>query len=469
VIIRLALRSLAMHPFRTAVLAGGFGTGVAVMATLLGVAEVVLEQSRSPALVGGGDVIVTGAAGRLSSPRYVLWGVLGAPPLAGRVAAASPTRRGDVYLVQGGTTTRLRARGGIPSLERTVSDPETGGHADWLDAPGDAAWTTPEPASVLRTLDAFHPIPQVPTRADSWLEWLYFNGQAGGSRFYLTFLVGPQLDNGRRAAGVRLQLDAGGRVTNYQDRAELDPDEVLTQAPELTMGPNRIRLDGDRYVVSFDLPREGRGTGGDTRASGEVVLTARRGHSLPPLAIKGAGGWVSGYVVPVMSGALDGTIRAGPEVLSLAGGTGYHDHNWGFWEGVSWQWGQVQHDGLSILYGRVFPPDDAADASRVPGFLMILGPDGPLGQTTRVTIDETIAPALDQPARIQVRGTSGSLDLQLDIAVESAIRTSMRGPLAGGLDFLQMRGTYRVSGRAGDRPLEFAAPGAAETFRGRQP
>ena len=49
---------------------------------------------------------------------------------------------------------------------------------------------------------------------------------------------------------------------------------------------------------------------------------------------------------------------------SLAGGTGYHDHNWGFWQGVSWQWGQVQHGDLSLLYGRVFPPREAADPER---------------------------------------------------------------------------------------------------------
>ena len=46
---------------------------------------------------------------------------------------------------------------------------------------------------------------------------------------------------------------------------------------------------------------------------------------------------------------------------------------------MSWQWGQVQHEGLSILYGRVFPPADAADPDRVPGFLAVLGPDGPIG------------------------------------------------------------------------------------------
>ena len=143
-IARLALRTLLMHPIRTAVLAGGFGLGVAVMANLLGVAEVVLEQSQSPALVGGGDVVVTGAASRLTSGRYLLWGGLGAPAFADRIAAASPTRRGSVFLVQDGVVTRLRARGGIPSLERALEDPETAGVERVGDTPDDAAWTSPD-------------------------------------------------------------------------------------------------------------------------------------------------------------------------------------------------------------------------------------------------------------------------------------------------------------------------------------
>jgi hypothetical protein len=198
-----------------------------------------------------------------------------------------------------------------------------------------------------------------------------------------------------------------------------------------------------------------------------VILAARRGHALPPMQIEGARGWMSGYVVPVMSGALDGTIVVGDGEVPLSGGVGYHDHNWGFWEGVSWQWGQVQHEGLSILYGRLFPPADAADARRVPGFLIALGPDGPLGHATRVTIEETMDAARDRPSRISVRGASRSLDLRLDLEVEDAIRTPMQGPLAGGLDFLQLRARYQVSGRAGDRDLAFTASGAAETFRGR--
>ena len=41
-----------------------------------------------------------------------------------------------------------------------------------------------------------------------------------------------------------------------------------------------------------------------------------------------------------------------------------------------------------------------------------------------------------------------------------------QGPLATGVNFLQMRGNYTVSGTAGDQRFSFSAPGSAETFRG---
>ena len=47
-----------------------------------------------------------------------------------------------------------------------------------------------------------------------------------------------------------------------------------------------------------------------------------------------------------MSGQLDGTIDVAGERISFDEGVGYHDHNWGFWRGVSWQWGQVRVDNL---------------------------------------------------------------------------------------------------------------------------
>ena len=188
---------------------------------------------------------------------------------------------------------------------------------------------------------------------------------------------------------------------------------------------------------------------------------------MPPLEISGSRGWVTGYVVPVMAGELDGTLDAGGEAMSFAGGSGYHDHNWGFWQGVSWQWGQVQHDDLSFVYGRVFAPADAADSDRLPGFVGVLGPDGPLAYATDVRITETDGPS-GQPERIEIRARGSALDVTMRFDVASAVTThATEGPLANDVSFLQLRGQYTVNGRAGTRAIAFRAAGAAETFRGR--
>lgn len=461
-IVKLARRSLFAHPVRSAVLAAGFGTGVAVMAILLGVSQVVLEQARSPVLVGGGDVVVTSTGGGITAARVLLASTLRTPPLAGRARTASPWTRTPLYLVREESATPVRARGGIPSLERALGDPEVSGATAWVDAPSDAAWVSPDPADVLRDIDRFRPVPDVPARAASWAEWLYFNGRSRTARFYLTFLVGPAGPDGRRAAGVRLQVDRGGRVESFEAAAALD-EVAVAAAPELTIGANRIRLLGMRYQITLDL----RGRGG-RRAVGDLFIQATTGRLMPPIEIHGAGGWRSGYVVPVISGALGGTFLVNGERVSFDEGVGYHDHNWGFWQGVSWQWGQVQSGDMSVVFGRVFPPADAADPNRIPGFLVAIGPNGPIGYATYLTIDEVNAPGTFRPQRLTVRGRSLSIDLTLTFDVEDLVVNRMEGgPFATDLDFLQLRGRYRVAGTAAGQTLAFESAGSAETFRGR--
>jgi len=466
-IVRLAFRSLMSRPVRSAVLAGGFGLGVAVMAALLGIGDVVLDQARAPELVGGGDVIVGGLNGRVTSAKFVLSGVLGTGPLATRAVAAAPSVRANLYLIDNRGAMPIRARGGIPSLERALRDPETSGISSWVDTPEDGEWTSPDLEDVLRSMDRFHPMPDVAARASSWAEWLYFNGRAGSARFYLSFIAGPRLSSGRRAVGVRLQLERDGKTTSFSDAAEIDHDVLLESAPDLTVKQNRVRLVGREYRISVDLPSEnGRG-----RASGDIVVRAIPGRSLPPYTMRGAGGWISGYTVPVVAAELDGRIRvrsgSDDDEIDLRGGSGYHDHNWGFWEGVSWQWGQVQDAGLSFVFGRVFPPADAADRGRLPGFMIALGPDGPVGYAPDVTIDETNDPSTNRPQRIEISGRGQSLTVTLVLRVDQTTATRMRpGGFGGGLDFLQLRGQYRVTGRAGGSAIDFTAPGSAETFRG---
>jgi hypothetical protein len=130
----MAWRSLTSQPIRTAVLVVGFGAGIGSMAGLLGVGDVILEQSRAPALRGGGDLVVIGQFGPVTSARFLTSQVLNAEPLRGRALNASPSLERTLYLVEDdGTTAALSTRGGIPSLERAVSDGETANVAAWRD------------------------------------------------------------------------------------------------------------------------------------------------------------------------------------------------------------------------------------------------------------------------------------------------------------------------------------------------
>ena len=454
---RLALRSLTAHPVRSAVLAAGFGVGVSVMAILLGVADVVLMQARSSDLVGGGDVVIN--LDPSVPARMVMSGTLQSNRLRDRVRAAGPSHTTALFLLGEGGAVRVDAHGGIPSVEKAMGDPEVAFNSDWRDTADDVAWTQTSPDVVLRQLDRFHEVPNAPMWQDSWAEWLYFNGRAHDARFYLTFMVGPTQIDGSRSAGVRLQLDRGGRVENFNAPGRLSQADAL-HAPELTIGGNRIQLDGLVYVIDLDLHGEG-----DRTARGRLRIEASPGRLVPPIEIGGAHGWKTGYVVPVMSGQLSGTLDVAGERISFDGGAGYHDHNWGFWRGVSWQWGQAQQGDLSLIYGRVFPPREAADPDRIRGFVGALGPDGPLGYASNVTISE-INDDHGQPKTITVQGRSRLLDVRMRFDVGSMVTTRMsQGALSNGLNFLQMRGQYTVAGKAGDREISFTAPGSAETFR----
>src|SRR5216117_4120071 len=97
--LRVAWRSLMTRPIRAAVLAAGFGFGIAVMATLLGVGQVILEQAHAPALAGGGDLVVSGPFGSVTSARHAIATMRQTSGIADKVGALSVARRERLFLL----------------------------------------------------------------------------------------------------------------------------------------------------------------------------------------------------------------------------------------------------------------------------------------------------------------------------------------------------------------------------------
>ena len=72
----------------------------------------------------------------------------------------------------------------------------------------------------------------------------------------------------------------------------------------------------------------------------------------------------------------------------------------------------------------------------MPGFLVALGPDGPIGYAPRVRIEETVDPGTGHPRRLAVTGPPRDLAPPMDIAVPSVVVTK-GDALSAGPDFPQ--------------------------------
>ena len=162
-----------------------------------------------------------------------------------------------------------------------------------------------------------------------------------------------------------------------------------------------------------------------------------------------AGGWGRGS---------DGCER-------YAGAQAYHDHNWGTWRGVTWEWGAGRGGAYTLLYGRVQPPDTLGTTA--PLFLYLVDSLGfralfrpraiAYEDGRRVTVGGR---TIRVPARGVLEDARGADTLRVELTVEDATATDTRLGLVGRGEaeyarrlsrpyFIQMKGRLRISGRAG--------------------
>lgn len=491
----LALRGLLDRPWRSLFLLGGFGLGVGVMITLLAIGEAMVLQSKDEKLVGGGDVTVlpegldlevmkTGGVGgmfvSIANARFVHRQLLAAPRLAERVVAVAPQTDGVLlYLRNGNPEYPVRAMGELPSATRAVGAAPTIVAGDWVDDEHDRRWQRPTPDALLHEIDRFHVTPASLSEAEraTWGEWHYFNviNDARTRWAFLTLAVGGDVPTGTWGGQVLLTVHEKGRAARRFERVVAPRDIQLdTTRADLALGADRVEVLPDgRYRVSAEAREVGTGV----RATVSLMVTPAPGAYFPGTSI-GGDALVSGYAVPGLRATAVGSLCIAGVCEAFDGAQSYHDHNWGVWRDVEWEWGAGRAGAYTLLYGRVLR--SSADDVREPIFVYLVDSLGfrALFRPTDIRYEDTRSITVDGvrvkvPARATLEDARGedTLRIVLDIedAVGSDVRRDRRGPGArverAKPFFIQMMGTATISGRLNGVPLQGSGTGFFETYR----
>ena len=452
-ILRLALAELRNRPARALFLLAGYALGVAVMVVLLAVGEAMLEQARDRELVGGGDVVVVPAgisaemlkAGGVSSlflgidhARFLQRNLLESPRARREhgIRFSSPILDGKpVELLAGGRRMNVIATGEIPSRARAAGASPNLLSGRWMDAEADRQWTAPAQAELLREIDRFH-LPSV--RDSTWAEWHYFNIVLDDRRWvYATLMVAGEVGVPGRWGGRILLTVREADGTHRSLTRDLPGEEVRfdTASPDLRFGERAyVRLEGDAYRIAADA--------GGVRVDLRVQPSPRR--YFPPTDLGGSE-LVSGYVAPALHARADGTVCL-PACEAVRGAQAYHDHNWGVWRDVSWEWGSASDERLSLLYGVVRGGEAAAEGL----FAYLVDEDGVRGvyrpgaiQFLEMQTASAGGRTIRVPRRFAFEDPRQGLRVTVDVAAVHV--TDMNRPVRRW--FVQMRGAATIQER----------------------
>ena len=469
-ILRLALAELRNRPGRALFLLGGYALGVAVMVVLLAVGEAMLEQARDKELVGGGDVVVVPSgvsaemlkSGGVASlflgidhARFIHRQVLESPRARREhgVVAASPLLDGkQVELFARGRVWKAVGTGEIPSRARAARALPTLLKGEWDDSDADRAWAAPTAGQLFREIDHFHQPTGEAARDSTWAEWHYFNVVLDERRWvYLTLAVGGRVGTPGQWGGQILMTVREADGTHRSLTRNLTDREIRfdTASADLRFGDRAgVKQENGVYHVAADA--------GGARVDLRVTPAPRR--YFPPTDLGGAA-LVSGYVAPALFARAEGTVCL-PRCEAVRAAQAYHDHNWGVWRNVSWEWGSASGEEMSLLYGVV-----RGDSSIAEGlFAYLVDAHGVRGvhRPGPIRFTET-QPARSAGRTIQVprrfHFEDPSTALRVDVDVASFHLTDRERPRRR--YFVQMRGTatIREHGRIVAR-----LPGFFETY-----
>ena len=334
----------------------------------------------------------------------------------------------------------------------------------WEDLDIDRRWQDPTDAELYRSLDALH-LPRGSAATDStWAEWHYFNVLLPDSGWlYLTYMIAGDVPEGRwggRMLATRVEPGAAERV--YSEVAASHEVVFAEGEPDLVIGRSRVTIEDDgTYRVTARIPPEW----GGAPLTLDLTVSANSRRYLPPVEIGGER-IVSGYTVPLLDARATGRLCEGSRCREIDGARTYHDHNWGTWGGVTWDWGQARAGDYSVLYGGVSDgdPDRTATGPRI---LYLTDEHGFAGifSIRRLTTwwpDGDMRAAPDSISLLARRGAD-SVGLKVEVVHSRATPVPVGAGGSAAL-FFQMRGTAALSGRLRGSLVSATGDGFFETW-----
>jgi hypothetical protein len=311
-------------------------------------------------------------------------------------------------------------------------------------------------------------------------EWHHFNFNDDVNGLYgiVNLAISGDMENtdtGRVALSL-VVCERGrwrGTMTMYRaGEASFTSGEV-----DLEVGPNSVRLQEGCYVVAGSLKDQ------------SVAVNATWRPLCSGVRVNNIGGMISTFIIPRMS--VEGTLRIEGRSYRLNGATGYHDHNWGYWnwgKDLGWDWGYIleeradDHDSpLSIVFGQV---TDATRAAARSDMVLIVWEGARL---TQVFLDDTVEittsgvlpayrvpqiPGLlsflqlkrrEVPRSLVIHASDTADALQLYMNVDNGLQFLLPQPVGTGITTVsELLGRYQVKGTLDGRPLDFSYVGFAE-------
>ena len=494
----LATRNLTLKPWRSVFLLFGFSMGVAVMIVLLSIGEALLDQAKDEKLVGGGTITVlpqgvdvevmkTGGLGGLffsiDHARFIHRQLLAAPRLGDVVTAVSPQMEGKLLYLRtaDGRERPVRASGDIPSLTAAVGAAPDVAAGTWSDDSLDRRWRAPTDAELRHDIDHFHAPPPEAAGDPSWGEWHYFNVISPDRRrwAFVSFIVAGEVGGAADRWGGQVLVtlhEQGKPARRFTSTVPSAAVRYSTTDADVTIGSSSVEVRGDgRYVVRARAREERTGTPLEL----DLVVSPAPGAYFPGAAL--TSGVVSGYVVPALRADASGTLCVSGSCSRYDGVQAYHDHNWGVWRGVTWEWGAARAGEYTLLYGRIEPPDSVSSAQPLfvylvdrAGFLAVFRPRVIRYDDARTTV--VAGRAIRTPASAELVDVRGTDTLRLTLKIEDASASDTRSAMVERGDalaarrlarpyFVQMKGTATIAGRIRGTPLAGTGAGFFETYR----